>query len=134
MAWLFEQTTGWMISQTGARLAQGYSGAGAGKNNPAYENVEDVGVIPAGTYTINAPIDSPTHGPYAMPLVPSPANEMFGRSEFLIHGDSLEHPGAASEGCIILPRFARERIWESLDHQLVVVFKAGGEDAAWPNS
>ena len=49
MGWLFEQTTGWMISQTGARLAQGYSGAGAGKNNPAYENVEDVGVIPAGT-------------------------------------------------------------------------------------
>ena len=40
-----------------------------------------------------------------MPLIPSPTNEMFGRSEFLIHGDSLEHPGAASEGCIILPRF-----------------------------
>jgi len=35
---------------------------------------------------------------------------MFGRRGFLIHGDSKLHPGTASKGCIILPRWARELI------------------------
>jgi hypothetical protein len=118
--WTWEQSTGKMYGPTGL-LAEGYSGAGEGKNNPTEENVQDVGPIPEGFYDMEPPIDSPKHGPYAIPLLPDADNQMFGRSEFLIHGDSIESPGFASEGCIILPKFARERIWESSDHRLQVV-------------
>lgn len=34
---------------------------------------------------------------------------------------SLEHPGAASEGCVIMPPFVRGKVWESGDHRLQVV-------------
>jgi hypothetical protein len=119
--WIYEQLTGRMTRENNGLLATGYSGGGKGKNNPTEENVKNVGPIPEGLYDIQAPIDSPTHGPYAMPLLPDTDNAMFGRSGFLIHGDSLEHPGQASEGCIILPRSAREQIWESEDHRLHVV-------------
>lgn len=120
MAWIYEQLTGRMIGPTGL-VATGYSGAGDGKNNPSMQDVKDVGPIPEGFYSINAPINSPTHGPFAMPLTPDLANLMYGRSAFLIHGDSVDHPGAASEGCIIMPRTAREAIWNSTDHRLQVV-------------
>lgn len=102
-------------------MATGYSGAGSGKNAPTEENIRNVGPIPVGIYDIEAPIDSPTHGPYALPLMPSYENVMYGRSGFLIHGDSVERPGQASEGCIIMPKFARVAIWNSTDHVLQVV-------------
>jgi hypothetical protein len=38
-----------------------------------------------------------------------------------MHGDSKEHPGCASEGCVILPRTVREQVWSSGDHDLKVV-------------
>ena|ERR1035437_5329862 len=110
-----------MIGADGKRLAYGYSGAGAGKNNPAMQKVYDVGPIPRGKYLIDVPVDTVTHGPYVLRLEPDDRNVMFGRAGFLIHGDSVVNPGSASEGCIIMPRFARERIWESLDHELEVV-------------
>ena len=103
-------------------LAQGYSGAEPnGKNNPLAQSLTDVGPIPQGTYTVEEPVDTIEHGPYALALTPDPANEMFGRAGFLMHGDSFTHPGNASEGCIILPLFARNRVWESGDHVLEVV-------------
>ena len=71
--------------------------------------------------TVGAPEDNVTHGPYKLALTPDPANQMFGRSGFLMHGDILEHPGCASEGCIIMPRDVREKMWESEDHALAVV-------------
>ena len=39
----------------------------------------------------------------------------------MIHGDSLERPGEASEGCIVIARFAREMIYNGGDHRLQVV-------------
>ncbi len=99
----------------------GYSGKGAGKNNPLLQEIHNVGPIPEGTYTIGVPHDSHTHGPFAIPLIPDGANEMFGRAGFLIHGDSIEHPGAASEGCIIMPRSVRERIMSSGETTLEVI-------------
>lgn len=119
--WTYEQSTGKLIDHNNMLMAEGYSGAGPGKNVSEYQDVQNVGPIPQGRYVVEAPIDSPTHGPFALPLTPDPANEMFGRSEFLIHGDGLLDPGDASRGCIILPRFARERISESDDHMLQVV-------------
>lgn len=117
--WTYEQVTGRML-QDGERVAIGYSGAGEGKNNPDMQDIHNVGPLPKGNYTICAPVDTVTHGPYVLRLDPDPANEMFGRAGFLIHGDSVVHPGTASEGCIILGKLIRVKIWESDDHQLEV--------------
>jgi hypothetical protein len=118
--WTYEQRTG-NLTHDGTFLAAGYSGAGSGKNNPALQNVRDVGPVPQGAYTIGAPIDTEEHGPYVLPLTPAASNDMFGRAGFLMHGDSLEHPGAASEGCIVLSRAARTDVWNSGDRELTVV-------------
>lgn len=84
------------------------------------QNVKGIGPLPVGKYTIGAPYNHPTVGKYAMPLLPDPANEMFGRNSFFMHGDSVEHPGLASHGCIIQARDIREKVWTSNDHALVV--------------
>jgi hypothetical protein len=54
-------------------------------------------------------------------LNPAAATETFGRSGFLMHGDSKEHPGCASHGCVILPRAVREQVWTSGDSDLEVL-------------
>jgi Protein of unknown function (DUF2778) len=119
--WLFESSTGRLVKQGTGLLATGYSGAGAGKNCPTEENVQNVGPIPEGFFDMQAPVDSPEHGPYAIFLLPDVENTMFGRSRFWVHGDSEEHPGDASQGCIVMPRFAREAMWQGGDHRLRVV-------------
>ena len=119
--WTYDQATGTLTTPDGTPLCAGYSGAEPdGKNNPSMQNLPCVGPIPQGTYTIGEPFNSTTHGPFAMPLSPAAANEMFGRSGFLMHGDSLEHPGCASEGCIIMPPDARHAVWASGDGGLKV--------------
>jgi len=120
MTWTYEQDTG-RLFYDGLCMATGYAGSEEGKNNPAMEGVKNVGPLPRGKYMIESPINTRTHGPYVLSLAPNPENQMFGRSHFLIHGDSLVNPGTASEGCIIMPRTVRERIWESGDHDLEVV-------------
>ena len=55
-----------------------------------------------------------------MHLWPDAANQMFGRGDFLLHGDSIEHPGCASKGCIIMPRDVRQQVWQSGDRELQV--------------
>jgi hypothetical protein len=127
--WLYEQSSG-RLSRGGVVFAVGYSGAGDGKNNPELQNVKDIGPIPQGLYTISEPQDSPT--PFALPLTPDPVNEMFGRDDFLMHGDSIENPGAASEGCIIMPRTARQTVWASNDRLLQVIPRLADNDATWP--
>ena len=118
--WTYEQISGDLNSQSGTCVGQGYSGFGAGKNNPTYESVPDVGPCPAGFYNIEAPMDTAEHGPYVLRLEPFAENKMFGRAGFLIHGDSKTAPGTASKGCIIMPRIIRELIWNSGDHQIEV--------------
>lgn len=119
--WFYEQATGRLSSTESDFVAFGYSGAGAGKDNPAMQSVRDLGPIPQGVYAIGAPFDSIEHGPFAMRLAPDAANKMFSRSGFLMHGDSREHPGCASRGCIILPRHARETVAASADRELRVL-------------
>jgi hypothetical protein len=120
MTWRYSQASGW-LSRDGENVAEGYSGAGDGKNNPSMQDVPNVGPIPVGNYTIEKPIDTKTHGPYVLHLTPDDANEMFGRTAFMIHGDSVVHPGTASEGCVIMNRTVREKIWASGDTMLEVV-------------
>ena len=120
--WTYKQRTGELFNSDPEPVAVGYSGNSDGKNNPAMQNVPCEGPIPQGDYTISGPpVDTASHGPFVLHLVPSPANEMFGRAGFLIHGDSIVSPGTASEGCIIMPRPVRERIWNSGDRDLKVV-------------
>lgn len=118
--WTYNQRTGELSSADGV-LATGYSGAPGAKNDPEKQDLTNVGPIPRGTYTVGVPFTSDAHGPWAMRLTPDPTNEMYGRAGFLMHGDSVEHPGAASEGCIIMPRDVRKTVWNSDDHQLVVI-------------
>ena len=132
--WIYEQALG-RISHNNATLCMGYAGKGDGKNNPAMQNIPFIGPLPCGDYTIGAPYDSPHTGDYTLPLTPNPANEMFGRNEFKIHGDSIEHPGEASDGCVIAALYARKRIWESGDRDFrVVEVLPAPPDAAWPNA
>jgi hypothetical protein len=120
-AWTYSQKTG-ELQQDGKPVATGYSGAGPGKNNPEMEQVQNVGPIPQGDWLIvGPPVNTVTHGPFVLHLKPAPATQTFGRDGFLVHGDSVEHPGRASEGCIILPRAVREQIWNSGDQELKVV-------------
>ena len=120
--WIYEQATGKLKDASGAVVAIGYSGRYPdGKNNPQAQDLEDVGPIPRGHYRIGAPVDTVTHGAYVLPLGPAVGNQMFGRVGFLIHGDSVFAPGTASEGCVILSRDIRKRLWASGDHDLEVV-------------
>lgn len=121
MSWTYIQRTGELLEPDGKVAAIGYSGLGADKNLPAAEDLPDHGPLPCGTYAIEPPENTASHGPYVLALTPDPSNEMFGRSGFLIHGDSIGHPGAASHGCIIVPRYIRESIWQSGDHRLLVM-------------
>lgn len=103
-------------------LALGYSGFGPGKNDPQFQQLADVGPIPCGLWTVEGP-PADTHGGFALRLTPKPGTETFGRSGFLMHGDMAdpELRGTASHGCIIMPRWVREWLWGSTDHDLQVI-------------
>ena len=118
--WTYDQSTG-NLSENGAPAGVGSSGFGEGKNNPAMQNVHDVGPIPQGLYMIGPPQDTATHGPHVMALTPVDGTNTFGRDGFLIHGDSIANPGTASHGCIILARPIRDEISASGDNQIQVV-------------
>lgn len=118
---VYIQRTGEWFAADGERLGVGYSGKAEYKNDPASEAIRMLGPIPAGEYLISGPRSTVAHGPYVLPLTPDGDNEMYGRGGFLIHGDSIGNPGNASQGCIILPKDVRVRVWESGDRLLRVV-------------
>jgi hypothetical protein len=121
MAWLYEQSSG-NLSLNTIFIGIGYSGHGSGLNNPAAQNQPNIGPIPAGTYTIGAPHTPPDHlGPLALPLYPNPANTMFGRFGFFIHGDNQFGNNTASDGCIIMAHDIRQQIASSDDKTLTVI-------------
>lgn len=118
--WTWSQRAG-ALSHAGRHVADGYSGSGSGKNNPALQAAAGVGPIPQGRWLMTAVQDSTATGPFSIILSPARGTRTFGRSAFRIHGDSASHPGKASHGCIILPRPLREQIWASGDHEIEVV-------------
>ena len=121
LAWTYAQKTG-ELQQDGKHVATGYSGGGDGKNNPVMEDVAGVGPIPQGEWNISGPpVNTAEHGPYVLSLKPAAETETFGRSAFLMHGDSVKAPGTASQGCVIMPRAVREQVWKSGDRDLKVV-------------
>lgn len=106
-----------------------YSGFGPAKNDPACTALPNVGPLPEGLYAINPPRDSALHGPYVLALTPDPKNVMYGRADFLIHGEHLPpaKPGQASRGCIVASKVVRARIYQSGVALLKVI---SGDDVA----
>jgi hypothetical protein len=121
LTWTYQQSTG-VLSREGHVIFRGYSGKGEGYNNAFLEGKPMIGPLPRGKYTIiGHPFHHPHTGIYSMRLKPDSSNHMFGRSGFLIHGDSIKHPGMASDGCIIMPMAIRHKIWNSGDRSIEVV-------------
>jgi Tlde1 domain len=119
--WIYLQNTG-ELYHDGKLIATGYSGHGDGKNNPQKQGEHNVGPIPCGEWEIcGPPVNTPGHGPFVLRLTPRPETKTFGRDGFLIHGDSIADPGTASQGCVILSRIVRDRIWQSGDRCLYVL-------------
>ena len=118
--WQYRSASGELL-HNGVHVGYGYAGHGAGKNQPAMENIHDIGPIPRGNWLIlGPPSDTTGHGPYVLRLIAFPGTQTFGRGGFLIHGDSVSAPGTASLGCIVLAPDVRHAIWMSGDHGLVV--------------
>jgi len=122
MAWKWEQAKGRLLDPNNNFVCLGYSGFEQGKNNPQMQNVRDVGPLPCGVWQIGELVPYGHQlGPNVLPLSPQPGTDTFGRDGFFIHGDSIEHPGDGSHGCIVLPPWARMDIARSMDKLLVVV-------------
>ncbi len=119
MTWVYEQHSGRLRRDEIAGF--GYSGFGAGKNNPELERVPNVGPIPTGRYRIGLPFDCQDHGPVSMHLDPLPDTATYGRVGFMIQEDSGRLPGFASRGGIVLARDLRELIGRSDDRTLEVI-------------
>ena len=123
----YNQRTG-ELSRDGVVWGIGYSGRGDAKNNPDRESIRNQGPIPAGTWRIARPRNSEKTGKFVMDLSPI-GHRAHGRSAFQIHGDSSRHPGQASSGCIVLPRYIREQIAASNTRQIKVVHGAKTQHA-----
>jgi hypothetical protein len=117
--WIYDQQTG--ILSDGTRQMQCYSGHGPGLNNPALENVHDVGPIPAGIYTIGSFFNDDEKGPFVCNLIPVESNIMYGRAGFMIHGDNRDANQTASHGCIVAPHAVRVAVQSSGDNTLQVI-------------
>lgn len=120
MTWTYHQNSRKLLHDN-VEISEGYSGKGDEKNKHDKQDVTDRGPIPVGKYTLNGgPFKHYKTGVYTIKLLPDPSNEMFGRDNFMIHGDSIKHPGEASKGCIVLPLDIRKKIWQSGDHKIEV--------------
>ena len=125
MSWIYEQSTGKFYNPKGECVSTGYAGGNEGKNpegknNPAMDGVKQIGPLPAGKYTHGEAIDHSHLGAFAIPLIPDPLNDMKGRGDFFLHGDTVPS-GNASEGCIIQPPQIRHDYYESDDGVIEVV-------------
>lgn len=121
MAWTYSQSMG-DLRHDGHLVGNGYAGRGEGLNNPAMQDARDVGPLPRGQYRIGPPVNPPNHlGPVALPLDPDPANRMFNRADFFMHGDNAAQHHAASCGCIIMRPSVRQQVDASGDRALTVI-------------
>jgi hypothetical protein len=119
--WIYLSRSGALLDSRRDVKDRLYAGRGEGMNNPDMQHVKGIGPLPEGLYTIEAPHDSATTGPYTLRLAPHLGNEMFGRASFAVHGASKSHPAESSHGCIIAGPQRRQMLWESGDRLLKVV-------------
>ena len=141
LAWYYDQSTGqtwWDNPSTDAfdpvLKGTGFSGArGDHRDNPDSQHVKNQGPIPRGRYTIGKRRSTKSDGITILdnlPLAPDSANDMGGRSGFLIHGGS--RTGNPSQGCIILSKAIRDEIESSGDTELFVFDSESGSGQAVP--
>lgn len=102
------------------------SGCGDGLNNPAWMTMKDMGPLPIGLYKIGPAYTHPKLGPICMDLVPNRFNDMFGRSDFRIHGFAAGQPKTSSKGCICAERDTRVFISEHLAADNTIRVIGGG--------
>jgi type VI secretion system (T6SS) effector TldE1-like protein len=126
----YESSTGRLFDPNQTFMASGYAGGDKGLhkegiNNPAYEQVHNVGPLPQGLYTMGIPVEGSHLGPLAIPLIPDPNNQMFGRSDFFVHGDHIGAPGTASDGCMIFAHDIRTLLSKSDERQIQVIAVRG---------
>lgn len=111
-AYTYNQTTGEFYG--GNIYAVGYSGHGAGLNNPAAQDQANVGPIPTGTYTLSGAYSSSTGRPTFDTMPSSDTRGGFPEDRnpdsFRIHADNSDHDFSASEGCIILDPSVRSQL------------------------
>lgn len=124
--WIYEQITGKLFSPDGSLVATGYAGGNEGKNpegvnNHTLQMIKGVGPLPCGIYTFGEVVLQSQLGPFAIPLIPDPTNEMYGRGGFYCHGDTMAMDKSASEGCIIMPRLVRNSMYRGTDRKVEVV-------------
>jgi hypothetical protein len=133
--WQFEVTTGKQIDSSGEVRGIGYAGGDCGQrpdgvNNPALENVKNVGPIPTGNYTADRMLlHNYELGHYVIHLSPDVTTRAkiiaYGRDpdSFFWHGDDVGMPGkrSASDGCIVGALDVRELFWNGADHELQVI-------------
>ena len=122
MSWLYEIATGRFTDPMGELRGKGYSGQPPNVNDATAQNLRNQGPIPAGLWqAVELIPETEKHGPFVIRLEPYGPTETYGRSGFMVHGDSIQRPGYASDGCIILSRDVREMFWASSDHDINVV-------------
>ena len=120
LMWQYSQSSG-VLARNGQPILTGYAGHGDGLNNPAAEDQIDVGPLPKGLYLMTRLFDSPRTGLATIVLEPAPANNMYDRSAFRIHGDNAAANHTASDGCIVAGHAAdRKAIWDTQDRELTV--------------
>lgn len=118
MTWFYQQSTG-KLSHDNEFIAIGYSGTGEGRNNSDAQEIQGMGPIPCGEYSIGPSYVHPHLGPCVMNLDAKEGTDTFGRSLFRMHGDNAAHD--ASHGCIIMGPTVRQMVASSDDKNLKVV-------------
>lgn len=99
--WTWKQSAG-ELWRDGKLVAKGYSGAPGHVNATKSEGLRNKGPIPRGLWRMASVF--PKHeklGTVAISLR-AVGHDAMGRSDFMIHGESILRRGTASEGCIIL--------------------------------
>jgi RHS repeat-associated protein len=129
LCWVYSQSTG-QLTQVDANgsatpAGTGYAGHGDGVNNPAMQDVPNVGPPPIGTYTMGPQRLNITNSgrrlPASMRLTPSQDNQMFNRDGFLVHGPHENDNQDSSNGCPIFNKATRDKMGVSGDNCFQVV-------------
>lgn len=118
----------------GAVIGKGYSGHGAGLNNPAMEMVHDIGPIPRGWYVAELiadgdgnPVNYKHKAAPVFRLIPQPETNMYGRAGLLMHGhESGEVIGKpetenSSLGCVVQEHATRIQVMIATDKRVQVI-------------
>lgn len=108
----YSQNSGVLQNSDTGKKYQCYSGSesGGGKNDPTKQDQADNGPLPQGDWKIGDHDNS--KGPLTIDLNPQDGNDVYDTNRdpdsFRAHGDSADHPGDASHGCLVCGKPARQ--------------------------